>query len=346
MVYLLYGDDTFTLHEALSSIKEEVMPPELRDVNITVLVGSNTSLDELVATCDTVPFMAEKRVVIVEGLLSRFERRPSSQPRIGGGAGEVPALGKWKGLGEYLSRVPETTDLVLVDGRLSEANPLLKAIRPQVVTRRFPLLGPGELRRWIRGRAADEGIEIEPQAIDRLAETIGGDLRVIAGELQKLSLYRWGQTVRGEDVDELVSYTKEANIFAAVDAMLESRPAVAIRLVHQLLQSNILPGHILAMMARQVRLLILAQDLRARGIPRAEQGKRLGLSGYPLKKTLEQERGFTPQRLVEIHGKLLEADVSIKTAGVDEGQALDVLIVEVSSTSTAGAQRSSPRYRG
>ena len=331
MNYLLYGEDEFSIHEALSSLKDQVGTPDLRDVNITELVGADVSFDRLAATCDTVPFLAEKRLVIVRGLLSLIERAPPSRARATGRREGPPALDRWKGLPEYLSRVPESTDLVLVEGRLTPSNPLLSAIRAAVTTRTFPRPSPRELRQWIDKRAVAEGVAIEPRAIDTLASTIGGDLRVIAGELQKLSLYRRGQEIRQQDVEALVSYTREANIFAAVDAMLEGRPAVAIGLVNQLLQAGRPPGYVLAMMARQVRLLILAKDLKARSVPPAEHGKRLGLAGYPLRKTMEQEGRFSAPRLVHIHRKLLDADSSIKTGRLGEELVLDVLMAEVAS---------------
>jgi DNA polymerase-3 subunit delta len=343
VVHLLFGDDTFTVQETLSLMKEKVWTADLRDVNTTVLDGDQVSLDLLVATCDTVPFLAEKRMVIVQGLLSLFERRVPSQARGGGGRQQPPSMGEWKALPEYLSRVPESTDLVFVEGRLSATNTLLAAIRPHVKVRTFTVPRYEELRRWIRARAVANGVEIESRAVDTLAEAIGGDLRVIAVELEKLSLYRRGQPIRHQDVLELVSYTKEANIFAAVDAIMEGRPDTALELVHQLLQSGRPPSYVLGMVARQVRLLILAKELRAQGVAPAEQSKPLGVSGYPLRKTQEQEKRFSGRRLVEIHRRLLEADVSIKTTGVDEELVLDVLIAEVSSTPARQVRRPAPR---
>ena len=79
MIHLFFGGDDLALHEALSSMKKEVRPAELRDVNITVLQGHDVSPDQLLATCATVPFLAEKRMVIVEGLLSLFEVRTPSR---------------------------------------------------------------------------------------------------------------------------------------------------------------------------------------------------------------------------------------------------------------------------
>ena len=81
VIYLLYGQDEFSLRETLSSLKEDVGSAELRDLNITSLDGSQVSFDELAATCNTVPFLADKRLVIVEGLLSRFESRAPSRGR-------------------------------------------------------------------------------------------------------------------------------------------------------------------------------------------------------------------------------------------------------------------------
>ena len=106
-----------------------------------------------------------------------------------------------------------------------------------------------------------------------------------------------------------------------------------------LLQSGRPPSYVLAMMARQVRLLILAKELRAERVPLDQQGKRLRLAGYPLRKTQDQERMFSAERLLDVHRKLLEADVMIKTTGTDEELVLDMLIAEVSTVRAAGVRR-------
>ena len=332
MVYLLYGEDEFSLREFLASLKQEVDPAELRDVNVTTLDGAEVGFDELAATCDTVPFLSQKRMVVVERLLAQFERRGASRRSNRVASSTEPALGVWEALPNYLGTVPPTTELVFVEQRLTDSNPLFAKVRPVVTVRTFPLPGAGGLREWVRKRAEFRGVDIDPRAVDALAETIGRDLRVIDTELQKLSLYRWGQTVREEDVKELVSYAKEANIFAAVDAALEGRTGVGIRLIHQILYSGNPPSYVIAMIARQVRLLLLAKELRAQGIAPAEIGRRLSLSSYPLRKTLEQERKFTTQQLVEFHHKLLEADLSMKTSASDDQLALDMLIADLAST--------------
>ncbi len=334
MIYLFYGDDDFTMSESLSRLKEGVGPEDLRDVNISELDGADVTFDLLRGTADTVPVLAEKRLVIVKGLLSKFERQGRGQ-----GAQELrPLADEWATMDEYLPALPPTTELVFVDGRLSPSNPRLKVVKPHAEVRTFSLPRPNDLRDWIRRRADSLEVQIEPRAVDTLAETIGSDLRVVASELEKLALYRSGDAVSHEDVEEMVSYTREANIFAAVDAMLEGKPSVAIRLVHQLLTAGAPVQYLLVMMARQVRLLLLAKEIKAAQVPQAEHGKRLGLSGYPLRKTMQQESRFSYDRLVEIHRKLLEADLATKTLLVDEEVILDTLIADVASTPTVAGR--------
>lgn len=324
---MLHGDDDFTMAERVASMKEGVGLPDLRDVNVTDLDGRSVEPDELVAVSSTVPFLADKRLVIVRGLLTRFE----SGRRGRQAAQQKPKLGEWEDLADRLEGLPETTDLVFVDGAVASSNPLLRALGKVGKAQRFARPNQRQVGRWITDRARQSGISIEPRAAAALAESVGNDLRVIVSELEKLSLYRSGGTIQHEDVAELVSYARDANIFAAVDAILEGRSGAAIRMVHGLLQGGASPTYLLIMLARQVRLLILAKELKAEGVPGNELGSRLGLSGYPLRKTLDQERAFTSSRLVETHRRLLEADLGMKSTGADAGLIIDTLVAQLSS---------------
>lgn len=332
MIYLLSGDDDFTIRETLTEMKEGVGTPDVRDVNI-VTFGANVSLEELAATAATVPFLADKRMVVVDGLLGRFERggrRPASELSNG------KKLDEWQGLPDILTSTPKTTDLVFVDGPVSSSNPLFKLIQRHVDARTFAVPGPKELRQWITSRAQIEGTEIDYRAGDTLANTIGTDLPVIVSELRKLALLAWGRAITHEDVEKMVSYTKEPNVFAAVDAVVEGQPTVALGLVHQMLIAGSPPGYILTMIARQVRLLILAKDIGARRLSTGEVSQRLRLSGYPLRKTLDQADRFSMDRLVAIHRTLLEADLAIKSTGADDELILDTLVAEIGTRPRGG----------
>ena len=74
MIYLIYGEDSLSVEETLASLRVDSGPDELYDVNTTTLNGASVSMAELEAAWSTIPFMADKRIVVVRGLLARMER--------------------------------------------------------------------------------------------------------------------------------------------------------------------------------------------------------------------------------------------------------------------------------
>ena len=330
MIYLIYGDDSLSVEETLASLSANEGDDSLYDVNTTTLNGATVSLAELEAAWSTIPFLADKRVVVVRNLLVRMEQgRGSGSSRSRGMDGE------WADIGERLAHVPDSTELIFVDAAVSRNNPLLRAIRPLAQAHEFRLPSVRDMPGWVRQRADRLGAAIEPSAISALVDAIGNDTRLVDMELQKLALYRSGGRsngmIRRQDVEAMVSYVREANIFAAVDAALEGRAGFALRLAHQLLDEGRSSTYVITMLARQVRFLIVAKDMKARGFHQDEIGRRLSIRGYPLTKTMQQEGRFSAERLTEIHRKLLEADLSIKTGAADEEMALDALIVGLSA---------------
>ncbi len=328
MIYLLYGEDTLSLDEKLAALRTLDAPDDLYDVNSVVIEGASATLAELESAWSAMPFLADKRIVVARGLLARFETRrgrggASSRSR----SRSKSAANEWDSLADRLANVPPSTELIFVDGAITQNNPLFKAMRAHAEIHRFALPAPRDMPNWIQARAQKLSAPIHPAAVAALSDAIGNDTRVVDMELRKLALYRSGAAIRRQDVDAMVSYAREASIFAAVDAALEGRAAAALRLTHQLLDAGRPPTYLITMLARQVRFLILAKSLKSQGLQQAQIGSAMSLSGYPLTKTLQQEGRFTPHRLAAIHRRLLEADLSIKTGAADEQMALDTLIV-------------------
>ena len=72
-MFILTGEDDFSISQALGDIKRELGDPALLVTNTVALEGQRLTLGELRTVCETMPFMGEKRLVIVTGLLQRFE---------------------------------------------------------------------------------------------------------------------------------------------------------------------------------------------------------------------------------------------------------------------------------
>jgi len=327
MLYVLYGQDDFSLNQAVQEIKAGLGDREMVATNTTSLEGQHLTLSELRNKCDAAPFLSPHRLVIVDGLLGRFEVK-QSKPRSGKGKSRN-GLGEWEGLDSYIKQMPETTVLVLVDEEVKGQNPLLKKISPLAEVRTFPLLRGRDLKDWIRRRVKEESGDITPQAVNLLAELIGGDLWAMDGEIQKLLLYSQERPISEDDVRQLVSHVQEANIFALVDAVAEGRTELAQRIIHRLYDEGVAPTYILVMITRQFRLIAQAGDL-GKGLSRLQIQDRLGLkSSYGLDKTLSQAKLYDFEGVKRAYDKLLETDLAIKTGKYSDKLALELLVTEL-----------------
>jgi DNA polymerase-3 subunit delta len=327
LLYILQGEDDFSLARALDEIKKGLGDSSLLSTNTTLLDGKQLTPDQLRMVVETVPFLAEKRLVIVQGLLGRFE---SAKPRRG--KKSLSSNGRDNDVSSFaaaMANLPESTVLVLTDGRIKSANPLFKQLSGAKVMA-FPLLKGDILRQWINKEATAQGAAISPQAVDLLARLVGGNLWIMSSEINKLALFASGRRVEEEDIKAVVSSAQEANVFAMVDAILDFKVGVAENLLEQLLQQGASPAYLLVMLSRQVRLVVRAKELRRQRRPETEIQSRLGLkSEYPLRKTLEQAQRYPLERLKLVYKRLLQADLSIKTGRYDGGLALNLLIADL-----------------
>lgn len=328
-MYILLGQDDFSLGESLEEIKRGIGDQALLAANTTILDGQQMTLDQLRTVTETLPFLAERRLVIINGLLERFEPKGKSsrQRKI---TDVTNQQNEYKLLGVHISQIPDSTILVLIDSNITSNNPLFKELLDKAEVRSFPLLRGTRLRQWVQRRVIEEGGSISPQVVDLLAKLVGGNLWIMASEINKLVLFTSGRRIEEEDVNRVVSYTQQANVFAMVDAILEFKVGVAEQSLQWLLQRGATSAYLLAMLSRQVRMIVRAKELRNQGKPKIEIQNKLGLtSEFALRKTLEQAERYPLEQLKEVYNKLLDADLSIKTGKCEGELALNILIAEL-----------------
>jgi len=330
LFYILYGKDDFSLQQKLEEIKKELDNQEMLAVNTSIFDDRQLSLSQLKDACSAVPFLCPYRLVIAKGLLGRFELKSGSERRTTRSRAKLNSgLEEWMGLAEYVRQMPSTTMLVLIDGEIKANNRLLKSVASQAKVMVFAPVSDRNLSDWIQDRVKQGGGTISPGAIKLLVGLVGADLWTMSSEIDKLLAYCSGQVITEDSVKQVTSYAREANIFSLVDAILEGRRNVAQQLLHRLLQEGASPSYVLAMITRQLRLIVIAKDLGPK-LSRPENRNRLEpTSDYGLEKAVKQAKAYTLERIKKAYRKLLEADIAIKTGKYDSDLALDLLVVEL-----------------
>ncbi len=333
MWYLFHGPNTLARDEEIARMKAKLGEPEMASLNTTV-IERGAPLRDLIAACDTMPFLTDKRLVIAYGWLAGLGAS-KAKAKPGEGAGPLQAL-----LG-YLPAMPETTRLVFAeDATLDDAHPLVKLAADKTgggIVKRYEL--PADPAQWIIERAKAKGGDISAQAAQLLSIKINrgnandrdhfeSDSRAyllkLDNELDKLVSYALGRRIESQDVALLVQDEDVADIFKFVDAMGARDAEAAYRAMRGLLARGESPLVVLAHIARQTRLLIQAKenaDLSPEQLARV-----VGAHPFVAKKASQQAGRFSLSELEQAHAALLEADLAIKTGRMDDVTALDMLV--------------------
>jgi len=313
MIYLLYGSDEYMRSEALKALKAS-MPPDLADLNMATLDGRRLKLDTLIAACEVFPFLADRRMVIVQDLLKN--------QKAGKERDELRA---------YLEHVPTTCDLVFVESEdFDKRGAVFSYLKKTAEVREFlPKVG-AELLRWLGERAKQLEIKIDQPAAQRLIGFVGNDSRALINELDKLASYVGrGGRVTAAQIDLLVQDGHEQNLFAFIDELSARRRGAALQSLRRLIEDGQAATYILFMIARQVRILLGVKELAAQRLRPDDIATKLGQKPFVVRKALEQAHAFSDAELAQLHDRVLELDHASKTGRIEAETGLEVLVVEL-----------------
>jgi DNA polymerase-3 subunit delta len=321
--YILHGTDDFGLEQELTSFRSRMSDSPNADLNIDEFEGEGANPYQIINAVSSYPFLADKRLVIVKGMLAWITRK---------GAGETGKKAV-EHLLEALPNLPEYARLVFVERQtLSEGNKIVKLAREAANGYEKSFAAPSDSTGWIMRRAKDEyQVEILPPAAMALAQVTAHDLRRADNELVKLASYVDGErAITEDDVTLLTPYVPDAEVFKMVDALAEGRADAALTMLHNLLaQKDEDPFRTYGMIIRQFRLLLTAKEYLVSGGYPNQMADALGMNGFVAKKVAQQSRGFTLAALERIYRALLDYDIKMKTGQLKPGLALDLLVASL-----------------
>ena len=323
LIVVLEGKDEFRLSERVSEFRLTVTPLEMSEINTTMLDGNIVTVDELLTSLSTVPFMADRRLVIVEGLLNRLGDVNKRS------AGSKKDLTEWLNFPDLLTNLPPTANLLLIERESLPSNKFLSTILKLGQVEKFSPLGHRDLLEWINTRSSKLGLDIERTAVTLIADSVGSELRLIDSELNKIKTYSRGRLITKEDIILMVPYVRQQNVFRVVDSVIEGRTRDALNASSMLINLGESPFGIVRMIERQLRFLILAKHLLSRKIPTGDIGKHINLSGYPLQKTLEMEKKISQVKIMSMHDNLLKSNIRVREGKLTEQESFDLLISEL-----------------
>ena len=320
MFYIFHGPDSHSQQTTVDGLKKKLGDPEMLSLNTTKLSGQGLSFNQLTDLCNAMPFLAPKRLIIVEDY---FKSKPDKK--------SVDQLLA------YLETMPDSARLIFLESVALPGNSrVLKAADKleNGYAKKFERLTGPKLEQWIVRTATEKGGRMGGHAAHMLASNAGNDLQLLANEIEKLVLYKGispdpaaAAEITAKDIETLSPHIAEVNIFDLVDALGGRNAQRAGQLLHQKLDEGTEPFLIFSMIIRQFRLLIQAKELAELSrMGSAEIAKAIKIHPFVAQKVTQQARSFSLQQLEHIYHRLLDIDIRVKTGREDLVTALNLLL--------------------
>lgn len=320
-VYFLYGTESFLIEETVQWMKKTWMPADDPFGNVVSFDLEETPVQMLIQEAETLPFFGDRRFIV--GHHAHFLTTGKNQTGI---KHDTDSLLK------YLEDPLPSSIIVLTvySEQLDKRKKVVKALQKKAFTLSFPPLKGKELMDWIKGRFSEKQVTIDPSALKELVLLVGEDLQLLNQECKKLITYaRKGGTVTRQTVSELVPRTLEHNIFKLTEKMAERKIDQALMVWQDLLFQKEEPIRILALMIRQIRLMLQVKTLAKKGMPEKEMARFLKVHPYPVKLALKNGAKFSESQLRQFLISAIATDQDIKSGKADKELAVERLLFSI-----------------
>ncbi len=311
-IYLLYGEEAYLRRQYRDNLKKALVAED-DTLNCTSYSGKDINVNEIVDIAGTMPFFAERRVIIIEnsGWLKSGEDR----------------------MVDLIKNLPDTTYIVFVESEVDKRSKLYKAVTAKGYAALCEMQDETMLKKWIMGLLKKENKRITPDALNLLLDKTGTNMENIRREVEKLVCYRYfDEGITVEDVEALCIVQVQNKIFDMVEAVAQKRQKEALDWYYDLLALKEAPMKILALISRQFHMLLQVKEMRQKGYPETDIAKQTGLNAYYLKKKyIPQAAQFQISQLETALRKCVEAEEDVKTGRMQDILSVELIIVGLSS---------------
>jgi DNA polymerase-3 subunit delta len=309
MTLFFYGPNTYEMKHQIQQMIDAYLQKAGSDFGLERLDGATAKINELTGALQASPFLANSRLVIIEGL----------------------ALNKSVGdkLAGLMASVPASTVAVFADREVDMRTVVFKQLSKADKVMKFePLTGP-KLQSWVKSEIQTLGGTAENAAIRELIDVAGEDQWRLGGEINKLVNY--DPTITVKMVRELVASSVEQSIFEMVEAMTAGRAGDALAGFRSLLELRQSEIYVLTMVQWQLRNLLLAKSAPQSMTPQ-ELAKAAGMSPYVAGKMMSAQGKLNEATLKTAYAMAADCEYDIKSGRIKGEVAVEQLIYRVASS--------------
>ncbi|TCP32326.1 DNA polymerase III delta subunit [Scopulibacillus darangshiensis] len=317
-VYLLFGKQSYLIQFMKESIVNEALNKDEKDFNLSVYDMTESPVEAAVEDAETLPFIGEKRVVIIENphFLSASKVKSKVDHDL-------------KRLEQYINEPsPDSIFIILaMYDKLDQRKKIVKLARKQGITFELSQLTNDLLFNILETAAKKYNALYTRDGHDQLLAMVGPNLMQLVSEVEKFALYCGDERpIDKSVVIELGARSLENNIFNLVDMVMKKQPVDAYKLLADLIKQKEEPIKLLAIITRQLRIVYQVGLYQQEGYTQKNMAAKLGIHPYAVKLAAGQTKLYHLETLKRALAICAETDYKMKTGAVEKKLALEMLI--------------------
>ncbi|PIR54312.1 DNA polymerase III subunit delta [Candidatus Peregrinibacteria bacterium CG10_big_fil_rev_8_21_14_0_10_42_8] len=292
-IFLLTGENLYQIAEEqkrwINNFTEK-----FGDENIMKLQAKGLKVSALLDALATSPFIAEKRLVVLDG---------------------IPKMEK-----EHMKQIDNVIHpaviLLIVESKPDKRLSATKEILVKAEVKTFPVIHGAKLASWVEETAAYFGARIRRSEIQFLIDHVGEDQMLLFSEIQKIATYAYGREISRDDINLLVMLSAEQAGWKLMDLMAAGNSHGALTFARELMNRGESPYGLWSRMTWIIAQLVLVTACVQDGDSHpASIAKTAGVP-FPTARTLVPlAKKMDSARLASIVDRFTDADIALKTGG-------------------------------
>lgn len=308
-VYLLYGEEEYLKKQYRDRLKNAIAGDDT--MNYSYYDSDNASVKDIIEVCETLPFFAQKRLVIMEN--TGFLKSSNDE------------------LADYIKHIPDYLVVVMVEKDVDKRNKVYKAVDSVGYVCEMKPQTTATLEKWIAGLLAKDNLKISREACDLILDKTGAGMDYIKQETEKLISYCQGRdVVTVEDVEKVCTTQTTSHIFDMISAIANKKQQQALDLYYDLLELKEPPMRILYLIVRQFNGILQVKDLMSRGISGKEIASKIGTAPFVVGKYQAQAKYFEMNTLLDALNECAKTEEAVKQGRLNDRLGVELIIIKYS----------------
>ncbi|MCG2710838.1 MAG: DNA polymerase III subunit delta [Candidatus Omnitrophica bacterium] len=309
VLYLFTQEELFLKRQVEELLKDAVVGKTSADFNYNVFYAEDASIDEVLDTIKTNPFLGEKRLVILKDV----EKYSPHEKKL-----------------TVFLKNPAPKTVFIMETVKKSSDKFIKKIASFATEVMFSQLNGFALNKWISEYAESKGKQISSAGIALLLEKVGNELDVIVNALNKLFLYAGESLIISEmDIESLIKKTRQDTRFSFLNALMSKHTGKALEMAIELSRNGKHATDLIGLINWQLKRVERVKQLTESGFSKDRMAKELKITPYVLNIIHTQAARFTTQEIKRGFELLLSSDVAIKQGLKSPGLTLEILIVQL-----------------